>query len=249
MSGLFKEMQKNFGTKVEKYIVVSRSAQGYEEWVNSTLEERADVVKRWQVIKADLDAKAAADKGGFFGSRKPTKEEKKMLKAAEKGESSGSLSRRQSSFRDVFGSKKHPAQPHSQQDIPKLQNKEHTVQHSKGSPFSGINAPPPPFSSSAEPPPSQFEDDGDADFHRALEESRLAHEQAEEQQRRERTEMDVVMEYAKKQSLAEEAFRRQASTGGAGGSGSGNGNGQQAEQEEDEDEAALRKATEESLKF
>jgi hypothetical protein len=254
MSGLLKEIQKNFGTKVEKYIVISRSAQGYEEWVNSTPEERADVIKRWQVIKADLDAKAAAENSGFFASRKLTKEEKKKLaeekkalKAAERGESSSSQAHRQSSFRSVFGSKHH--NPHSQQDIPKLRNKAQTAQHSNGNSIAGTDVSPPPFSSSAEPPPSQFEnEDDDAEFIRALEESRLAHEQAEEQQRRERTEMDIVLEYAKKQSLAEESFRQQMSPGEASGSGSGSGQRTNPEEYEDE-EAALRKATEESLKF
>lgn len=88
--------------------------------------------------------------------------------------------------------------------------------------------------------------DDDAEFQRALEESRREHENVEERERREKAEMDIVMEYAKKQSLAEEAFRQQSGIGVASGSGSGSGAAGGAEDNDDED---LRRATEESLRI
>ena len=55
LNGVYKEIQKLFGASVENYIVASRSMQGYEEWKIASLEERADVVKRWNILSADYD--------------------------------------------------------------------------------------------------------------------------------------------------------------------------------------------------
>ncbi|KAI9171844.1 glucosyl/glucuronosyl transferase [Paramyrothecium foliicola] len=75
----------------------------------------------------------------------------------------------------------------------------------------------------------------DGEFQRAIEASRADMER----EKNERTEEDIVLEYVKKQSLAEEEFRRQASKGKEAGD-------QSADEEVDDD---LRRALEESLKM
>ena len=54
MSGIYKELQKHFGSSVQNYIVAARTAQGYDELAASTQEERIDVVKRWQAAQLEL---------------------------------------------------------------------------------------------------------------------------------------------------------------------------------------------------
>ncbi|KAF1835617.1 UDP-Glycosyltransferase/glycogen phosphorylase [Decorospora gaudefroyi] len=51
LQGVSKEAQKWFGSDVESYIMASRAAQGYEEWLRSSEEERQDVVDWWQLLK------------------------------------------------------------------------------------------------------------------------------------------------------------------------------------------------------
>ncbi|KAH6977073.1 hypothetical protein BKA56DRAFT_587608 [Ilyonectria sp. MPI-CAGE-AT-0026] len=108
-------------------------------------------------------------------------------------------------------------------------------------------------------PPQQPEndDEGDADLQRAIEESRNAptapppdvDEEAELQraiaaskdemqhEMSQRTEEDIVMEYVKKQSLAEEEYRRQRTKGKG------------KSPDDDEDDEELRRVLEESLKI
>lgn len=52
--GIYKELQKLFGSSVQNYIIAARTAQGYEDWRNSTREERLAVVGRWHEIQAEL---------------------------------------------------------------------------------------------------------------------------------------------------------------------------------------------------
>ncbi|KAJ0104171.1 hypothetical protein J7T55_000522 [Diaporthe amygdali] len=77
----------------------------------------------------------------------------------------------------------------------------------------------------------------DEELRKALEESERAHQADLARRTTERSEEEVIMEYVKKQSLAEEEFRRQKAKGkqpeGAGG--------------DDEDDEDLKKAIEESL--
>src|SRR5436190_54450 len=56
LNGVYKEIQKLFGASVENYIMASRSTQGYEEWKIASLEERADVIRRWHILIADRNA-------------------------------------------------------------------------------------------------------------------------------------------------------------------------------------------------
>lgn len=52
--GIYKELQKLFGSSVQNYIIAARTAQGYEDWRESTLEERLVVVGRWHEIQIEL---------------------------------------------------------------------------------------------------------------------------------------------------------------------------------------------------
>jgi hypothetical protein len=77
-----------------------------------------------------------------------------------------------------------------------------------------------------------------------MEASEREHRDREQLDERQRTEEDIVFEYVKKQSLAEEEYRRAKAAGkgkAASGPGEGDGGG---DEEEDED---LRRAMEESL--
>ncbi|KAL4815810.1 hypothetical protein BDW67DRAFT_185530 [Aspergillus spinulosporus] len=50
MQGVSKEVQKLFGNNVQGYIIASRAAQGYEEWLQASEAERQDVIARWKLI-------------------------------------------------------------------------------------------------------------------------------------------------------------------------------------------------------
>lgn len=54
MQGVYKEIQKQFGSTVQNYIISARTAQGFDDYQKSTLEERQDVIKRWTVLQSDL---------------------------------------------------------------------------------------------------------------------------------------------------------------------------------------------------
>jgi hypothetical protein len=49
--GVHKEVQKLFGSSVQNYIVTSRVAQGYEEWLQSSDAEKQDVIVQWKLIQ------------------------------------------------------------------------------------------------------------------------------------------------------------------------------------------------------
>ncbi|TKA33339.1 hypothetical protein B0A50_00892 [Salinomyces thailandicus] len=61
MKGVYKEIQKQFGSSVQNYIIAGRTAQGFDEWQSSLPEERADVVRRWQMLQKDLKKKRNPD--------------------------------------------------------------------------------------------------------------------------------------------------------------------------------------------
>ena len=86
--GIYKELQKHLGSSVQNYIVAARTAQGYEDWHNSTREERLDVVSRWQAIQVEIEKeKQLAKHGKFLGRHcylKATIEEKKRISAEKK---------------------------------------------------------------------------------------------------------------------------------------------------------------------
>lgn len=57
MKGVHKEVQKLFGSNVQNYIIASRAAQGYDEWSQSSGEEKKDVIVRWKLIQKHLKKK------------------------------------------------------------------------------------------------------------------------------------------------------------------------------------------------
>jgi UDP:flavonoid glycosyltransferase YjiC (YdhE family) len=61
MKGVQKGCRKWFATNVQDHIFASRAAQGYEEWLKSTEEERQDVIKQWGLVKEYLDKKSSSD--------------------------------------------------------------------------------------------------------------------------------------------------------------------------------------------
>ncbi|KAI9842751.1 MAG: hypothetical protein M1837_006934 [Sclerophora amabilis] len=52
--GIYKELQKHFGSSVQNYIIATRTAQGYEQWKISTPEERVDIVARWHLLDDEI---------------------------------------------------------------------------------------------------------------------------------------------------------------------------------------------------
>lgn len=52
--GIYAELQKHFGSSVQNYIIAARTAQGYEEWKNSTPEQRAVIISAWKSHQDEL---------------------------------------------------------------------------------------------------------------------------------------------------------------------------------------------------
>lgn len=101
--GIYKELQKHLGSSVQNYIVAARTAQGYDEWHNSSQEERLDVISRWQSIQVEIEKeKQLARHGSFHGRHcylKTTIEERKKLSAEKK---KGKKSARGNAMEDTF---------------------------------------------------------------------------------------------------------------------------------------------------
>lgn len=51
--GIHKEVRKLFGSSVLNYIISARTAQGFEEYKESTLQERQDIINRWREHKSE----------------------------------------------------------------------------------------------------------------------------------------------------------------------------------------------------
>ncbi|XPS92783.1 hypothetical protein M3J09_002162 [Ascochyta lentis] len=61
MKGVHKEVQKLYGNNVQSYIITSRTAQGYEEWLQSSDEEKQDIIVQWKLIQKYLKKKYDPD--------------------------------------------------------------------------------------------------------------------------------------------------------------------------------------------
>ncbi|KIW66975.1 hypothetical protein PV04_06255 [Phialophora macrospora] len=46
--GIYNEISKHFGSSVQNYIIAARTAQGFEDWKNSSPEERQRIVTAWK---------------------------------------------------------------------------------------------------------------------------------------------------------------------------------------------------------
>ena len=51
--GIHKEIRKLFGSSVLNYMISARTAQGFEEYKDSTLQERQDIINRWREHKLE----------------------------------------------------------------------------------------------------------------------------------------------------------------------------------------------------
>lgn len=56
--GIYSEVAKHFGSSVQNYIIAARTAQGFEDWKNSTPEQRQAIVNAWK------DSRIETLKGG-----------------------------------------------------------------------------------------------------------------------------------------------------------------------------------------
>lgn len=54
--GIYKELQKHFGSSVQNYIAAARTVQGHEDWKLSDHHERQEVIRRWHDIQSELSA-------------------------------------------------------------------------------------------------------------------------------------------------------------------------------------------------
>jgi UDP:flavonoid glycosyltransferase YjiC (YdhE family) len=52
--GIYAELQKHFGSSVQNYIIAARTAQGYEEWKDSTPEQRMTIINAWKSRQDEL---------------------------------------------------------------------------------------------------------------------------------------------------------------------------------------------------
>lgn len=52
--GVYAELKKHFGSSVQNYIIAARTAQGYEEWKESTPEQRSTIVNAWKSRQDEL---------------------------------------------------------------------------------------------------------------------------------------------------------------------------------------------------
>ena len=82
--GIYKELQNRLGSSVQNYIVAARTAQGYDDWRNSTEAERIDVISRWHATKVELVENKRLHQGrsrsprGFMKTRHMTFDERKQ---------------------------------------------------------------------------------------------------------------------------------------------------------------------------
>ncbi|KAJ4375664.1 hypothetical protein N0V86_007197 [Didymella sp. IMI 355093] len=59
MKGLYQEMIKSKGSGVQNYIIAARISQGYDESIEVSPQERADIVSKWKVVKVNMKKKKA----------------------------------------------------------------------------------------------------------------------------------------------------------------------------------------------
>lgn len=52
--GIYKELQKLYGSSVHNYIAAARTVQGAEDWKISDRYERQEVVRRWHEMQSEL---------------------------------------------------------------------------------------------------------------------------------------------------------------------------------------------------
>ncbi|KAG0651425.1 UDP-glucose:sterol glucosyltransferase 80B1 [Hyphodiscus hymeniophilus] len=73
--GIHKEVRKLFGSSVLNYMISARTAQGFEEYKNSTLQERQDIISRWREHKLEY----VSSKQKLMETRRPEGQESGRL--------------------------------------------------------------------------------------------------------------------------------------------------------------------------
>ncbi|KFY41168.1 hypothetical protein V494_03176 [Pseudogymnoascus sp. VKM F-4513 (FW-928)] len=191
MMGLHKEVRKMFGASVQAYIISARTAQGYEQWRTSSKEEQQYIIGRWQGLKSK--SAESSRHGGGQGKQDPNARSgggKTQTHNANLDEDEEALRRA------IEASIAHAAGP-STNDISEADQKaalEAAIQRSLSD------------SGKASSSTHANEDDEDAEqLKRAIEESMRYHDRDVSATK---TDEDIVMEYIKKQSLAEEEHRQ-----------------------------------------
>lgn len=61
MKGVYQELNGRFGSSVQNYIIAARTAQGYEEWSQTTETQREDIIVRWKNMQKDIKKKRNPD--------------------------------------------------------------------------------------------------------------------------------------------------------------------------------------------
>jgi hypothetical protein len=281
MSGIYKQIQKQFGENVGGYMIASRCAQGAMEYECASPGEREDVIRQWHIVQASLRERRTRDphhtkeivrdlksKGVF----KLSSSERSTLTATADGrhETRGSdrsfksrsqspTTRSQSPFipaeyeeaikksvqqtstgdpdedemieralrasvlelkaAESAGEDEERAYDRaikaSIREAERVRNERENSQiapQANGNTAQASLKPPgyrpelPPRSAVAR---ASEDDEGDAEFQRAIAESMKTHEEALKRAQAEKSEMDVVMEYMKRQSLAEYEYQQQ----------------------------------------
>ncbi|KAF4548462.1 Sterol 3-beta-glucosyltransferase-like protein 4 [Elsinoe fawcettii] len=85
MKGVYKELQSTWGSSVQNYIIAARTAQGFEDWHESTHEERSDIVQRWAVLQETIKKKKNIDEVVVeWGKEQKEKSEKRRVERRRK---------------------------------------------------------------------------------------------------------------------------------------------------------------------
>jgi len=181
MKGVVKEVQNRLGSNVQNYIITSRVAQGYEEWMQSSEAEKQDVIDRWRLIQKDLKKKQKPEKTSRGSSRVRQQQNMEDRKAAHDMSTRPSDSEWDADKDDRV----------KQIDRQKEQSADTTASSKSGAGgTSGVQHPP------------AYDQAHLAGTTQSAFEARQ-YPQLGEKTAREKTEEEIVMEYVKKQSLLE----------------------------------------------
>ena len=54
---MYQELQKRVGSSSQNYIIAARVTQGHDDWQNASAEEKQEIIRKWNILKADLKKK------------------------------------------------------------------------------------------------------------------------------------------------------------------------------------------------
>ncbi|KAJ4379413.1 hypothetical protein N0V86_005458 [Didymella sp. IMI 355093] len=221
LQGASKEVQRLFGSDVHSYIIASRAAQGYEEWLHSSDAEKQDVVAEWKLIQRVLKRKGKETVRGDEIEQEPSLErglEREVDECPTEPTLPINITNGYSQDRDS------PTTAQSGSRFPL-----HDVDTINTTPKQAVpeGSPGQPYRDPLTYDPRHLEGTTRNDFEAEQSKSRT------EKTAEEKTEEEIVMEYTKRQSLLEAQHRM-----------NGKGRRRLPEDEEDED---LQRALRESL--